>query len=187
MLKKNVKEEKAIILDFLPHGYPFDTQPMYKKTAIAQAIGENHFVLLELVPKKGVFLQPMEEVYIGEEKRDKIHHVIGKIGMDRLTETAKAEVIEIVNDMVDKEEKRFVNFFNKAQSINARRHQIELLPGIGKRYMWDIIEARDEKEFENFLDIKKRIKLIPDPKKAIVKRIISELSNEDKYRLFVEV
>jgi len=187
MLKKNVKEEKAIVLDFLPHGYPFDTQPMYKKTAIAQAMGENYFVLLELVPKKGVFLQPLEEVYIGDEKRDKIHHVIGKIGMDKLTETAKIEVIDVIKDMIRKDEKRFVDFFNKAQPINSRRHQIELLPGIGKRYMWDIVEKREEKEFESFEELKSRIKLMPDPEKAVIKRIVKELNNEDKYRLFVEV
>ena len=187
MLRRNVKEENVIVLDFLPNGHPFDTRPSHVKTPIAQAIGKEHFILLELVPKKGVFLQPLEEVYIGEEKREKIHHVIGKIEMDKLTETAKGEVIEIIKDMVKKDEKRFVEFFNKSQAINARRHQIELLPGIGKRYMWDIIEQRDEREFESFADIKDRIKLIPDPEKAIVKRILAELGNEDKYRLFVEV
>ena len=60
------KEEVAIVLDFLPNGYPFDKRPSHRKTAIAQALGKEHFVLLELVPKKDVFLQPYEEVYIGE-------------------------------------------------------------------------------------------------------------------------
>ena len=46
------------MLDYLPHGYPFDTRPMHMKTSIAQALGKNHFILLELVPKKGIFLQP---------------------------------------------------------------------------------------------------------------------------------
>ena len=80
-----LKEEKAIILDFLPHGYPLDSRPMHRKTSIAQAIGVNNFTLLELVPKKGEFLQPHEEVYIGEGKRDKIHHIIGKIFLSKLT------------------------------------------------------------------------------------------------------
>ena len=54
------KEEHAIILDFLPNGYPFDDRPMHKKTAIAQAMGKINFTLLELVPKKDIFLQPYE-------------------------------------------------------------------------------------------------------------------------------
>ena len=77
--RKPAKEENAIVLDFLPNGYPFDTRPMHMKTPIAQAIGKEHFVLLELVPKKGIGLQPAEEVYMGEGKREKIHHVVGKI------------------------------------------------------------------------------------------------------------
>ena len=69
------KEEEAIVLDFLPNGYPFDTKPAHLKTSICQAIGKSKFVLLELVPKKGIFLQPYEDVYIGDGQREKIHHI----------------------------------------------------------------------------------------------------------------
>ena len=51
---ESTKEEKTVILDFLPNGYPFDERPMYMKTPVAQALGKEHFVLLELVPKKGI-------------------------------------------------------------------------------------------------------------------------------------
>ena len=51
------KEEYAIVLDFLPNGYSNDDRPMFKKTPIVQAIGKNNFTLLELVPKKDIFLQ----------------------------------------------------------------------------------------------------------------------------------
>ena len=181
-----MKEEQAIVLDFLPNGYPFDKRPMHKKTAIAQAIGKNFFVLLELVPKKGIFLTAHEEVYIGEGKRDKIHHIIGKITPDRLTETAKSELNYIMEELVIKNEPRFVEFFNKAQPINMRRHQIELLPGIGKKHMGELLERRSEKEFESFEDIKARVNLLPDPEKVVARRIILELKGEDKYRIFVE-
>jgi len=187
MLKQDIKEEKAIILDFLPNGYPFDKRPMHMKTAIAQAIGKEHFILLELVPKKGVFLQPYEEVYMGEGKRDKIHHIVGKLAMDRLTETAKGELDHLIKENVEKNEKKFVDFFNKAQPMNTRMHQIELLPGIGKKHMWQILEEREKKEFESFNDIKKRIRLMPDPEKTIIKRILIEIEGKDKYRLFVGI
>ncbi len=64
------KEEKAIVLDFLPNGYPFDSRPMYRKNAIVQALGLEHFTLLEMVPKKGIFLRPNEAVYIGDNLAD---------------------------------------------------------------------------------------------------------------------
>ena len=183
-MKSEVREEQAIVLDFLPNGYPFDTRPMHQKTPIAQALGKEHFILLELVPKKGIFLQPYEEVYVGEGKRDKIHHVIGRIPIEKLTETAKGELNFGVKEIVEKNEKRFVDFFNSAQPINTRRHQLELLPGVGKKHMWEIIETRKEKPFESFEDIKSRIKLLPDPKNLIIKKILADIKGEDKHKLF---
>ncbi len=180
-----MKEEYAIVLDFLPNGYPFDRRPMHVKTSVAQALGKENLVLLELIPKKDCFLQPHEEVYIGEGKRDKIHHIAGRIPVSKLTETAKSELNYIVEDLIKMNEKKFVDFYNKAGPINTRMHQLELLPGIGKKHMLTIIEARDEKPFENFEDIKTRVSLLPDPEKAIIKRILLELEGNEKHCLFV--
>ncbi len=182
-----MKEESAIVLDFLQHGYPNDPRPSHKKTPIVQALGSEHFTLLELVPKKDVFLQPLEEIYIGEGKRDKIHHIIGKITSDKLTGTAKSEIEFVVKDMVKKNEKKFLEFFNKSQPLTTRMHQLELLPGLGKKHMWELIEERRVKEFESFEDLKARIKLMPDPEKIIVKRILLELEGNEKHRVFVDV
>ena len=181
------REEYAVVLDFLPHGYPFDNRPSHKKTPIAQAIGKTKFVLLELVPKKDVFLQPLEEVYIGEGKRDKIHHISGKMPMERLTSTAKSELDFVIKDLIKKNEQIFVAFFNKAQPLTMRMHQLELLPGLGKKHMWEILNEREIKAFESFDDLKKRVKLIPDPERAIMKRILAELSGKEKHHIFVDV
>ena len=181
-----VKEENAIVLDFLPNGYPFDDRPMYMKTPIAQAMGKEHFVLLELAPKKEIHLQPYEEVYIGDGKRDKIHHIIGKLPVSKLTATAKSEMEFVIKDIIQKNEKRFVDFFNRAQPLSTRMHQLELLPGVGKKHMWQIIESRNEKEFDSFNDLKGRVKLMPDPEKAVIKRIQMELEGTEKHKLFVD-
>jgi len=178
------KEEHAIILDYLPNGYPLDTRPVHKKTAIAQAIGKEHFVLLELVPKKGISLQTNQEVYLGEGKREEIHHILGRIPLSKLTQTARAELEIVLDKLIDTHEKRFVDFFSTAGPINARRHYLELIPGIGKKHMWEIIEARKEKPFESFEDIKERVKLLPDPKHSVLKRILMEIDNEDKHKIF---
>ncbi|MBW3022186.1 DUF655 domain-containing protein, partial [Candidatus Woesearchaeota archaeon] len=81
---------------------------------------------------------------------------------------------------------RFVDFFNKAQPLTTRMHQLELLPSLGKKHMWQIIEERKEKPFESFLDIKNRVKLMPDPEKIVIKRIINELSGIEKHKIFVD-
>ncbi len=180
------KEEKAIVLDFLPHGYPFDKRPIHLKTPIAQVLGTENFTLLEVVPKKDVFLQPYEEVYIGEDKRDKVHHINGKIEADKLTSGAKAELPHIIKQLVSTHKQRFVEFFNKAQPLNTRMHSIELLPGIGKKHMWEIVEERRYEPFKNIEDLKSRVKLLPDPLKLVERRILDELLKNEKYKLFVK-
>ena len=179
------KEEHAIVLDFLPHGYAFDKTPGYKKTAIVQAIGKTFLNLLEAVPKKDTTLAIHEEVYLGEGKRDKIHHVNGKLDPEKLTATARAELEFVVKDIVLKNEKRFVDFFNKAQPLTTRMHVLELLPGLGKKHMWEIVEERRVEEFKSFDDLKKRVKLLPDPEKIVIKRIVNELLGKEKYSLFI--
>ena len=53
--------------------------------------------------------------------------------------------------------------------------------------MWEILDSRKEKEFESFEDIKKRVKLMPDPETVIIKRIVKELTGNEKHKLFVDV
>jgi putative nucleotide binding protein len=185
-MQHKLREEKAIVLDFLPNGYPFDSRPGYMKTAIVQVLGKEHFVLLELVPKREITLQPNDEVYIGEGKRDKVHHINGRLPATKLTETAKAELKYIISKIVKGDEKKFVNFFNNARPLSTRMHSLELLPGMGKKRMWELIEARDQSQFESFADMKKRLKLMPDPEKAIEKRIMEEITVQQKHYLFAD-
>jgi len=177
------KEEKAIVLDYLEHGYSYDPSPV--RSPVVQALGLDHLTLLELIPKKGIFLQPHEKVYIGEGKRERIHHIKGRIPAEKLTVTAHSELKHVIEEIVSKDEQKFVQFFNKAQPLSTRMHQLELLPGLGKKHMWEILNARKEKPFENFDDLKNRVKLLPDPKTVVVKRIVSELEGKEKYRIFV--
>ena len=156
--EKNVREENAIILDYLPHGYALEQGAL--KQPIAQALGLQHLSLLELIPKKEVHLQPHKEVYIGEGKRDEIHHIKGRISVERLTTTARNELQHAVEQFVEMNEAKFIDFFNKAQPLSMRMHQLELLPGLGKKHMWEVLEARKEKPFQNFEYIKKKSKII---------------------------
>jgi len=174
------KEENAIILEYLPNGYPLEGKMM----SLAQAIGEKNLTLLELVPRKGVRLEAGEKVYIGEGKRDKIYYILGKLHPGKLTEAAKEELEEFVAKTVKAREQEFVEFFNKADAINKRIHQIELLPGLGKKHTKEILEKREEKEFSSFEDMKTRIHNLPYPEKAIEKRIIQELTENERYLLF---
>ncbi len=175
------KEEHAIILEYLPNGYPLERKMM----PIAQAIGEINLTLLELVPRRGEILNIGERVYIGEGKRDKIYYILGRLHKEKLTEAAKNQLQDFIKKVVCEREKTFIEFFNTAEAVNKRIHQIEMLPGFGKKHMGEILKQRKEKKYDSFSDMKKRIQNLPDPEKAIEKRIIQELTEFERYRLFV--
>ena len=175
------KEEYAIVLEYLPNGYPLERKMM----PMAQAIGELNLTLLELVPRRGISLEIGERVYIGDGKRDKIYYILGRLPGEKLTESAKSSLHEFIKKIVKEREVTVLEFFNKSEAINKRMHQIELLPGLGKKHMQEILKQRKEKPFESFDDMKKRIQNLPDPEKAIEKRIIKELTSVERHNLFV--
>ncbi|MCH7567809.1 MAG: DUF655 domain-containing protein [Nanoarchaeota archaeon] len=175
------KDDYAIVLDYLPHGYPLEG----KMHPIVQAVGEKYFSLLELAPTRGKSFNLNEKIYIGPEKRDKIYYIIGRLRKDKLTETAKTQLKDFISQVVGEQEKKFISFFNNSQAINMRLHQIELLPGFGKKHTDEILAMREKKPFESFKDIKKRVSTLPDPKRAIEKRIWEEILENPRHVLFV--
>jgi len=176
------KEEAAVVLDYLPYGYPLEG----RRLPVVQAIGKTNFVLLQLVPRKGASFEQAEEIYIGEGKRDKIQFIQGRLLREKLTETAKMQLLEFITKAVKEREPQFVKFFNEAQAINTRLHQFELLPGLGKKHCQALLDERDKKPFESFEDIKVRVSGIPDPQKAIEKRIFEELTEIQRQNLFIK-
>ncbi|MFH0711176.1 MAG: DUF655 domain-containing protein, partial [Candidatus Aenigmatarchaeota archaeon] len=135
--------------------------------------------------KDGVALKPRDKIYIGDDKREQVKYIRGRINYSDLTNYAKSELEQIVTEMVNGDEKRFVDFFNVSGPITTRLHSLELLPGIGKKHMWDIINERKKKTFDTFAELQQRVEMLPDPKRIVIKRILDELEAKDRYRLFV--
>lgn len=175
-----MKDEHAIVLDFLQHG-----KPSGKNEPLAQVIGTENFNLLEVVARDDTRLETGEEVYIGSGDREKVRYIKGKVTAEELTETAKSELDYVLEDLVEANEEQFVKFFNESQPITPRQHALELLPSVGKKHMWKIIDARDEESFESFDDIRERVELLPDPVNLIQKRLRKELGGEEKHYLFI--
>jgi putative nucleotide binding protein len=179
-------EDYAHILDFLPQGLP--SERGYRKEPVAYALGNTEFKLFELVPKPGVIINIGEIVYIGKDmdKREKILHVKRRVGFEELTAGAQNELPYVVLEVVKANEPHFVQFFNEAQSITTRYHMLELLPGLGKKTMWAILDERKKGPFKSFADIATRIPTFKHPEKVVSKRIESELADPtQKYRIFV--
>jgi putative nucleotide binding protein len=179
-------EEYAYVLDFLSHGRA-GVRPTgragYRAGALVQLMGEEFFTLLEALVKDSVTLKAQDRVYVGKEPREEITYIIGRIGYDELTATAKMEISAVISRIVLSRENWFINFFNNARAITPRMHALELIPGIGKKYMWQVINEREKRPFESYDDLQKRTEL-PSPVKLITKRVMEELSGDSKYRLF---
>lgn len=179
-------EEYAYVLDFLPHGklgFRPTGRAGYRAGALIQCVGEEFFTILEALVREGLMLKPSDRVYVGKDSREEVTYIIGRIGYDELTASAKAELPFTISNIVENREQWFVRFFNTARAITPRMHALELIPGIGKKYMWQVINERDRKPFQSYDDIIKRTEL-PSPVKLITKRIMEELEGDSKHRLF---
>lgn len=179
-------EEYTYVLDFLLHGRPgirVSGRAGYRAGALVQLIGEEFFTLLEALIKEGALLKPNDRVYVGKDAREEVTYIVGRVGYDELTVAAKNELPVVISRIVLNREEWFIDFFNNARAVTPRMHALELIPGIGKKYMWQVINTRERKPFQNFDDLQKRTE-IPNPVKLITKRVMEELSADSKYRLF---
>ena len=172
-------EEYAVVLDSLPYGKSTDA----RREPVAQVIGEDYFTLLEITPKPGMTISVGERIYIGKGPRDKVDHIKSRITYFDLTSSAKAELERAIKRIITEKEPYFVSFFNKCGPINIRMHQLEILPGVGKKHMRDILDERERKPFESLADINKRVALLPDASKIITDRVLEELMGKSKYYL----
>src|SRR3989304_5687747 len=108
-------EEYAYVLDFLLHGRPgfrATGRAGYRAGALIQCMGEEFFTLLEALVKEGLTLKPADRVYVGKENREEVTYIIGRIGYDELTASAKAELPSTISKIVANREKWFVGFLN---------------------------------------------------------------------------
>ena len=176
----------AVILDYLPHGRSDDDRPRYQKSPVAYALGERNFRLLELTMDDDADASIGDRVVVDPPAERAQVDRLRDIEYDDLSNAAVSELEYVVEDVVDADEQRFVDFFNDAQPITLRLHQLNLLPGIGKKLRNNILDQRKRGPFESFEDLTERVSGLHNPKEVLVDRIMEELREEDlKYRTFV--
>ena len=174
------------------HAYVLDSKLRAKSTTvhgrtgiIVIAIGEERLTLLEILGTEDSTFDVGERIYIGKEGRTKVQSVLGKIDYIKISDSAKNEIPGVVELIVTRNEKKFIDYINNAQPLTPRVHSLELIPGIGKTYMDVIIKEREKTPFESFNDMEKRAGL-KEPKKHLSQRIIEEISGETRMNLFVK-
>ena len=184
MLSADKKYEEFVrVLDFMPRGKSEVIKG--REGPMVDAIGEERLTLLELLAMENQSFDLGERVKIGKEGREKIVSVLGKLTYEELTPEAKVSLPVVVESVVKENEAKYVAYFNELQPLTPRLHGLELIPGIGKTFMKEIVEMRTKQPFASFSDIQERVGL-RDPAKMIAKRIVEELAGESHISLFVK-
>ncbi len=176
------REAYAVVLDYLPSGKAGEAE----RFPLAQVVGDTFFTLLEVALKPGVQVNVGDRLYIGPEDRPHVDRIKGRVSYAELTRQAQNEVETAVRKIVQSREADFVNFLNKAGAINIRTHSLELLPGIGKKHLEELVAIREKDPFKSFADVHARIPTIGHPEDLFVKRIVEELKGLEKYYFFAK-
>jgi putative nucleotide binding protein len=175
-------EEYAYVLDFVQRGKSKIIKG--REGPILEGIGEDRLTLLEILALDGVDLDVGERISIGKEGRTKIVSVLGKLTYEELSNEARGELESVVELLVKNNEKKYVDIFNSLQPVTPRLHALELIPGIGKTFMYQILNERDRQPFKSFDELQERIGL-REPGKLIAKRIVEEVSGGSRVTLFI--
>lgn len=176
----------AVLLDYLPHGRSEDDRPRHQKSPVAYGLGTDNFRLYECTVDADAGVNIGDQVVVEPlEERDAVEEA-HRIAYEDLSGGAQSELEYAVGELIDGDERRFVDFYNDAQPITLRLHQLNLLPGIGKKLRNAILDERKRGPFEDFDDVHDRVSGLHNPKDVLVERIIEEIRDEDlKYRIFV--
>lgn len=186
MSEQNGEQVPAVVLDYLPHGRTEDDRPQYQKPALAYALGVEEFRLFEVTLEEDVSFTITDR--IDANRSNELVADVREIDYGDLPGAAQSELEHAIRDVVESDQERFVGFYSDAQPITLRLHQLNLLPGIGKKLRNNILEERKRKPFESFDDLEERVSGLHNPKEVLVERILEEIREEDlKYRTFVRV
>jgi putative nucleotide binding protein len=178
--------EYAVVLDHLPYGRPDDDRPQHQKPEIAYAVGEQEFDLFDLTLVDGADVSIGDRIVVAPDADRELVQRYREIGHDDLSRGAEQELDYVIEEIVERHPDRFLEYFNEAQPLTLRLHQLNVLPGIGEKLRDDILESRKrEGPFESFEELEERISGLHDAKGTVVERIIEELTEDVKYRAFV--
>ena len=174
---------KVIILDFYPQGKSLSSKYSEDLNPLAVVMTADRFQFFDVIFKRGVNVSVGDSMTIPSASLKVFK--IKRISYNQLSDSAVASLPEIVQEIVKSSEARFIRFLNHARPLTSQMHQLQLIPGIGNKRLWQILEARKKNLFQTFEDFKDRTG-ISDPILVFTNRIINEIKEEEKYLLFTE-
>ena len=149
-------------------------------------IGTDRFTLLEGTLTEDATVVPGDRVALTDDEQGPHAAVTQRLTYETLSQDAQDRLKATVESIITANEQRFVEYYNDAQPISLRRHQLDLLPGIAESRRETILRQRKRRPFADFDDLAARIEQLREPHTILAERVLTELQDEVKYTLFVE-
>jgi putative nucleotide binding protein len=149
-----------------------------------QAVGESGFMLLELAAAEDADLSPGDRLAV---EGAAFNSVTRRLTYQTLTQDAQDRLKATIAAIIGDNEQRFIGWYNNAQPIGLRKHQLDVLPDIGDKRREAIIDAQRQRPFVDFADLETRVDSLYDPQALLVERALTELREveEARYKLLV--
>lgn len=179
------ESEYGVVLDVLPHGRSDADEPQYRRSPVIYVVGVADFALYELTLADDADISIGDRVALQPDFEPGIQRG-RQTDYEGLSDGARSELDYVVEEIVEAEERRFVDFFNDAQPVSLRLHQLNLLPGIGDKLRDNVLDERKRAPFESFEDLEERVSGLHDPESIVVDRIKAEIRGDEdlKYDVF---
>ena len=174
---------ESYVIDFYPQGKSLSRTRFNDYNPLAVVVTVDFFQFYDVLLSVGSKLSTRDKLWIGSNNKN-IHH-LNKLNYNQLSNSAMNLLPSVIKDIVSTFENRYVTFLNQAHPLTTQMHQLQLLPGVGQKRMWLILEARKKTPFKSFKDFSERTG-ISDPKSLFASRILLELENTPKYCLFTK-
>ncbi len=180
------KGTQLYLLDILQHGGV--DKAGHSWHPICQVIEIPSFRLLEVNLNKKLIpnLEVQQKIIYEGSEESPLGRVNKVLHYDDLTPTSINTLSSVLESYVKENEAKFLHFINNAGPITLKRHSLEVLPGVGKKLMWEIIKYREKHPFQSFKEIHENVPGFK-PVDVFAKRIIEEISDPDqKHFLFAK-
>lgn len=181
--RKKVKFGRAFVIDFYPQGKSLSRQNWDAYDPLAVVISLDSLDFFDVSFSKECSIQVGQLIDLSKLKGTVKR--ITKISYNELSDSAIECLPSIIKEIVVTTEKRFIRFLNESRPLTTQMHQLQLLPGIGNKRLWQILEARKKKPFSSFEDFMERAG-ISDPSSLFINRILQEIEGSEKYTLFLK-
>jgi putative nucleotide binding protein len=173
----------AIILDFYPQGKSFSRRSSEDYNPLAITVTTEWFRFFDVILVPGTIFSVNDHIKLTNKNKRILK--LKELQFNQLSSSALENLPHTIKEIVRTNESRFISFLNQAHPLTTQMHQLQLLPGIGHKRMWKVLETRKSRPFTSFSDFTERTG-ISDPGTMFHNRILIELEESPKYRLFTK-